>query len=92
MFHRLVVMASAAVLAGVRRLHAEARGAARRAGGRPAPPLKSGLDLTGFDRSVRPQDDLYRFAGGAWLANTPIPRIAPTTARSSFSMTRRRKR
>ena len=24
-------------------------------------------------RSVRPQDDLYRFAGGAWLANTPIP-------------------
>ena len=39
----------------------------------PAPPLKSGLDLTGFDRSVRPQDDLYRFAGGAWLANTEIP-------------------
>src|SRR5687767_9900621 len=39
----------------------------------PAPELKSGLDLTGFDRSVRPQDDLYRFAGGAWLNNTPIP-------------------
>ena len=38
-----------------------------------APPLKSGLDLTGFDRNVRPQDDLYRFAGGAWLANTAIP-------------------
>ena len=39
----------------------------------PAPPLKSGLDLAGFDRSVRPQDDLYRFAGGTWLAKTPIP-------------------
>jgi endothelin-converting enzyme len=37
------------------------------------PPLKSGLDLTGFDRSVRPQDDLYRFVGGNWLAKTPIP-------------------
>ena len=39
----------------------------------PVPVLKSGLDLTGFDRSVRPQDDLYKFVGGAWLANTPIP-------------------
>jgi putative endopeptidase len=39
----------------------------------PAPVLKSGLDLAGFDRSVRPQDDLYRFAGGTWLANTEIP-------------------
>ncbi len=39
----------------------------------PVPPPKSGLDLAGFDRSVRPQDDLYRFAGGTWLANTQIP-------------------
>jgi predicted metalloendopeptidase len=39
----------------------------------PAPVLKSGLDLPGFDRSVRPQDDLYRFAGGGWLARTEIP-------------------
>ncbi len=41
----------------------------------PAPPspLKSGLDLAGFDRSVRPQDDLYRFVGGTWLTNTEIP-------------------
>ena len=35
--------------------------------------LRSGLDLAGFDRSVRPQDDLYRFAGGTWLATTEIP-------------------
>jgi putative endopeptidase len=39
----------------------------------PAPVLKSGLDLAGFDRSVRPQDDLYRFVGGTWLAKTEIP-------------------
>jgi putative endopeptidase len=37
------------------------------------PALNSGLDLSGFDRSVRPQDDLYRFVGGTWLANTEIP-------------------
>jgi putative endopeptidase len=39
----------------------------------PPPVLKSGLDLAGFDRTVRPQDDLYRFVGGTWLANTEIP-------------------
>jgi endothelin-converting enzyme len=39
----------------------------------PAPILRSGLDLAGFDRSVRPQDDLYRFVGGTWLAKTEIP-------------------
>ena len=37
------------------------------------PPPKSGLELTGFDRGVRPQDDLYRFVGGSWLAHTEIP-------------------
>ena len=35
--------------------------------------LKSGLDVAGFDRSVRPQDDLYRHVNGAWLARTPMP-------------------
>jgi predicted metalloendopeptidase len=39
----------------------------------PPPPLKSGLDLSAFDRNVRPQDDLYRFVGGGWLARTEIP-------------------
>jgi len=38
---------------------------------KPAP--KSGVELTGFDRAVRPQDDLYRFVGGNWLAHTEIP-------------------
>ncbi len=40
----------------------------------PAPaPLTSGLDPAGFDRSVRPQDDLYAHVNGAWLKNTAIP-------------------
>lgn len=33
----------------------------------------SGLDLAGFDTTVRPQDDLFRFAAGGWLARTEIP-------------------
>ena len=37
------------------------------------PPPKSGVELTGFDQAVRPQDDLYRFVGGNWLAHTEIP-------------------
>jgi putative endopeptidase len=38
-----------------------------------APPLRSGLDLQSIDRTVRPQDDLYRFANGKWLEATVIP-------------------
>jgi putative endopeptidase len=33
----------------------------------------SGLDLANFDRSVRPQDDLYRFVNGHWLRTTAVP-------------------
>ena len=35
--------------------------------------LTSGLFLQNFDRTVRPQDDLYRFVNGTWLKNTEIP-------------------
>jgi putative endopeptidase len=39
-----------------------------------APPQSgSGLDPSTFDSSVRPQDDLYRFVNGRWLATTEIP-------------------
>ena len=38
-----------------------------------SPALRSGLDLASIDRGVRPQDDLYRFANGAWLARADIP-------------------
>lgn len=33
----------------------------------------SGFDPSTFDRSVRPQDDLYRYANGRWLDETVIP-------------------
>jgi predicted metalloendopeptidase len=40
----------------------------------PAPAaLNSGIDLANLDRSVRPQDDLYRFVNGNWLKTTEIP-------------------
>jgi len=31
------------------------------------------LDTTYFDRSVRPQDDFFRFVNGGWLAKVTIP-------------------
>ncbi len=41
----------------------------------PAPPkpLSSGLDFDSFDKSVRPQDDMFRHVNGEWLAKTDIP-------------------
>lgn len=35
--------------------------------------LKSGIDKSNFDTSVRPQDDFYRFVNGTWLTKTVIP-------------------
>jgi predicted metalloendopeptidase len=35
--------------------------------------LTSGVLLDRFDRTVRPQDDLYRHVNGRWLDSTPIP-------------------
>ncbi|HEX7375204.1 MAG TPA: hypothetical protein VF277_09520, partial [Steroidobacteraceae bacterium] len=37
----------------------------------------SGLLLQNFDRSVRPQDDLYRFVNGTWMEKTDIPADKP---------------
>ena len=36
-------------------------------------PLVSGIDPSAMDKSVRPQDDLFRYVNGTWLANTPFP-------------------
>lgn len=33
----------------------------------------SGIDLSGIDESVRPQDDLFRYMNGGWLASVEIP-------------------
>lgn len=38
---------------------------------------RSGLDLSSIDTGVRPQDDLWRFANGKWLARTEIPADRP---------------
>ena len=38
-----------------------------------AAPLPAGVDLTGMDRAVKPGDDFYSFANGAWMKATEIP-------------------
>jgi putative endopeptidase len=43
------------------------------AGARQTAPLKSGIDASTMDTSVRPQDDFFRHVNGGWLARTPIP-------------------
>ncbi len=43
-----------------------------------APPLVSGIDVAAFDKSVRPQDDFFRYVNGAWLDKTPIPADKPS--------------
>ena len=35
--------------------------------------MKSGIDKNLFDTNVRPQDDLYVYANGSWLASHEIP-------------------
>ena len=35
--------------------------------------LTSGLDLQWIDKTVRPQDDFFKFMSGKWLASTEIP-------------------
>ena len=36
-------------------------------------PLLGMLDPADFDETIRPQDDLYRYVNGKWLARTEIP-------------------
>ena len=35
--------------------------------------LGSGVDTSNFDRSIRPQDDFFRYVNGGWLKKTTIP-------------------
>ena len=49
---------------------------------KPAAPPRSGIELQYVDRSVRPQDDFYRYVNGRWLDSAQIPadeeRITPS--------------
>jgi putative endopeptidase len=36
-------------------------------------PLVSGVEVSNFDKSVRPQDDFYRYVNGTWLKTAKIP-------------------
>jgi len=45
-----------------------------------APALRSGIEQASFDRSVRPQDDFYRYVNGTWLKTTQIPADKPSWA------------
>lgn len=44
--------------------------------------LASGIELANLDKSVRPQDNFYRYVSGGWLASNDIP--ADKTAIGSF--------
>jgi putative endopeptidase len=39
----------------------------------PSPAMALGVDTTGFDRTVRPQDDFFAFVNGGWIKRTQIP-------------------
>jgi len=39
----------------------------------PTATLRSGVYSSNLDKSVRPQDDFYRFVNGQWLSHTAIP-------------------
>src|SRR5258708_29172297 len=45
-----------------------------------------GIDVTGMDRTVRPQDDFFRFVNGTWADKTPIP--ADMSSYGTFPMLR----
>jgi putative endopeptidase len=49
-----------------------------------------GIDTTNFDRSVRPQDDFFRFVNGGWLKRAEIP--ADASGWGAFQELRERSR
>src|SRR5271168_5276028 len=53
-----------------------------------SPPRVPGIDTAGMDRSVRPQDDFFRFVNGVWVDKTPIPPDRPSYG--TFAMLRER--
>ena len=60
---------AAAALAAVAAMAACGKSADSKAGRA----LTSGVELSAFDKSVRPQDDFFRHVNGTWLKTTEIP-------------------
>src|SRR5918993_5758530 len=52
---------------------------------------RSGIDISGLDRSVSPQDDLYRHVNAGWLQRTAIPgdRVSHSAFSEIFDKTER---
>ena len=42
-----------------------------------AKPARSGINLDGYDKAVRPQDDFFRHVNGGWIARTRDPGRSP---------------
>src|SRR5690606_35179706 len=71
---QLVLAFSCAVLAASCAVDAPATSSgAPRGAGDAGGIARSGVLIDNLDRSVRPQDDFYRFVNGAWLSTTQIP-------------------
>lgn len=70
----VTILTAIVLCAGVK--SPSARGEAVKEGPAPATragSLESGVHGQGFDETVRPQDDFYRYVNGRWLAKTEIP-------------------
>jgi putative endopeptidase len=76
----------AAGLLAVSMLGACAPATQAESGAAPSPAMALGVDTTGFDRSVRPQDDFFQFVNGGWLNRTEI--AADRTSTGTFLMLR----
>jgi endothelin-converting enzyme/putative endopeptidase len=73
-----IALISALLLAGTAPLVAQPGGAPAAKAPAPRPPAASrfgrwGVDLTARDMAVKPGDDFFRYANGAWFAANPIP-------------------
>ena len=51
-------------------------------------PIVPGIDTSGMDLTVRPQDDFFRYVNGRWVDNTPIP--ADQSGYGTFAILRER--
>ena len=52
------------------------------------PPRVPGIDVSGMDLSVRPQDDFFRYVNGRWADDTQIP--ADLSSYGTFAILRER--